>query len=93
MVLNVEELLNQKKELSDKIHESQLKLIQYKADKRVAKAPLWKSAEGTVDAKKDWINAELNDYITKIEKEENNIERYRRELSIIDDKLEYLTNV
>lgn len=65
-------------------------IAKYKKEKAERKAPLWGEAQGTVDAKKDYIKSKIADIDFNIAVEEKNIEYCYNMIDLVTDKMVYL---
>ena len=85
----VEKLIAEKEMDIDLIQKARQELADLREQKAVMKAPLWEEAQGTVDAKKDYIKSKTADIDKQIAYKEANIEYLYNRLNIIEDLLVY----
>ena len=85
----VEELIAEKERYVKLIQKTRQELADLREDKAVMKAPLWEEAQGTVDAKKDFIKSKTANIDRKIAYKEADIEYLYNKLNILEDKLVY----
>lgn len=85
----VEKLILEKQTNIDLIQKARQELADLREQKAVMKAPLWEEAQGTVDAKKDFIKSKTADIDKQIAYKEANIEYLYNRLNIIEDLLVY----
>ena len=85
----VEKLIEEKERYVKLIQKTRQELADLREDKAVMKAPLWEEAQGTVDAKKDFIKSKTANIDKEIAYKEANIEYLYNKLNIIEDKLVY----
>ena len=85
----VEKLIAEKEMNIDLIQKARQELADLREQKAIMKAPLWEEAQGTVDAKKDFIKSKTADIDKQIAYKEANIEYLYNRLNIIEDLLVY----
>ena len=85
----VEKLIAEKQATIELIQGARKELADLREEKAVMKAPLWEEAQGTVDAKKDFIKSKTADIDKQIAYKEANIEYMYNRLNILEDKLVY----
>ena len=86
----MKELIAEKQSYVDIIRKGKQNIAQLKKDKALKKAPLWEVAQGTVDAKKDYIKSMTADLDADILREEANIEYAYNMIDVVNDKMVYL---
>ena len=85
----VEKLIAERQATIELIQGARKELADLREQKAVMKAPLWEEAQGTVDAKKDFIKSKTADIDKQIAYKEANIEYLYNRLNIIEDLLVY----
>ena len=85
----VKELITEKEMNIELIQKARQELADLREKKAVMKAPLWEEAQGTVDAKKDFIKSKTANIDKEIAYKEANIEYLYNRLNILDNQLVY----
>ena len=85
----VEKVIAEKQSCIDLIQNARKELADLKEQKAIMKAPLWEEAQGTVDAKKDFIKCKTANIDKEIGYKEANIEYLYNRINILEDKLVY----
>ena len=85
----VEKLIAEKEMNIELIQKARQELADLREDKAVMKAPLWEEAQGTVDAKKDFIKSKTANIDREIAYKEADIEYLYNRLNILDNLLVY----
>ena len=85
----VKELITEKEMNIELIQKARQELADLREQKAIMKAPLWEEAQGTVDAKKDYIKSKTAEIDKEIAYKEANIEYLYNRLNILDNQLVY----
>ena len=85
----VEKLIAEKEMNIDLIQKARQELADLRKQKALLKAPLWEEAQGTVDAKKDFIKSKTANIDKEIAYKEAKIEYLYNKLNILDNQLVY----
>jgi hypothetical protein len=85
----MDKIIAEKQSCIDLIQKARQELADLKEKRAIAKAPLWEVAEGTVDAKKDFIKSKIANTDKEIAYKEANIEYLYNRLNILDNQLVY----
>ena len=83
----LENLFVEKRMQIEIINEGRKNIAKLKMDKAKMKAPLWEEAQGTVDAKKDFIRSKTAEIDRDIAHEEANIEYCYNMIDLINDRM------
>lgn len=73
----------------NEIHDARVELADLMKEKINLRAEAWKEAEGTVDAKKDYVRSMVSDIQCKIDKLESDVEYYYNQVKLLTYKLEH----
>lgn len=85
--MDLNTLIAEKQSYIELIKISRENIAKHKKDKAERKAPLWDEAQGTVDAKKDYIRSKVADIDFNIAVEEKNIEYCYNMIDLVNDKM------
>lgn len=86
----MDKLIAEKEMNVELIQKARQEIADLREEKAVMKAPLWEEAQGTVDAKKDFIKSKTADIDKEIAYKEANIEYLYNRMNILEEKLVYL---
>ena len=83
----IKDLIAEKQSYVEIIKAGRQNIAKLKKDKALKKAPLWEVAQGTVDAKKDYIKSMVAKIDEDILREEANIEYAYNMIEVVNDKM------
>lgn len=84
----VQEMIQLKEQMMLQIQGARLEIADLKKKKIDKRAKAWESAEGTVDAKKDYVRSQVSDLDCQIDVLNADIELYYNQIGILDEKIE-----
>lgn len=84
----VERMIDLKEQMFIGIYKARMELAEKNKKKIDARAKAWESAEGTVDAKKDYVRSQVSDIQKEIDEIEADIELAYNQVKILDMKIE-----
>ena len=81
-------MIQLKEQMMLQIQGARLEIADLKKKKIDKRAKAWGSAEGTVDAKKDYVRSQVSDLDCQVDVLNADIELYYNQISILDEKIE-----
>lgn len=88
--MDLNTLIAEKQSYIELIRIGRENIAKYQKEKAEKRGGLWEEAQGTVDAKKDYIKSKVADLDFNIAVEERDIEYYYNMIDLINDKMVYL---